>query len=41
MSIGGGLDMHRNQLTFDWVNTDTGQWERGRIAPADRAHLAR
>jgi transposase len=41
MSIVGGLDIHRNQLTFDWVDTDTGQWERGRIAPADRAHLAR
>jgi transposase len=41
MSIVGGLDIHRNQLTFDWVDTDSGRWERGRIAPADREHLAR
>ena len=41
MSIVGGLDIHRNQLTFDWVDKDNGRWERGRIAPADREHLAR
>jgi transposase len=32
MSIVGGLDIHRKQLTFDYVERDTGRWERGRIA---------
>jgi transposase len=40
MSIVGGLDIHRKQLTFDYVDTATGRLERGRIAPADREHLA-
>jgi transposase len=40
MSIVGGLDIHRKQLTFDWVDEQSGKWERGRIAPADREHLA-
>jgi transposase len=40
MSIVGGLDIHRKQLTFDWVDEQNGRWERGRIAPADRKHLA-
>jgi len=40
MSIVGGVDVHRKQLTFDYVEQETGQWERGRIAPADRQHLA-
>lgn len=40
MPIVGGLDIHRKQITFDCVDTDTGELERGRIAPADRAHLA-
>lgn len=40
MSIVGGLDIHRKQLTFDYVDTVTGEVERGRIAPADREHLA-
>ena len=40
MSIIGGLDIHRNQLTFDYLETQTGRWERGRIAPADRERLA-
>jgi hypothetical protein len=26
MSIVGGLDIHRNQLTFDYVETATGRW---------------
>jgi transposase len=41
MSIVGGLDIHRKQLTFDYVEVETGRWERGRIAPADREHLTR
>ena len=40
MSIVGGLDIHRKQLTFDYVEVETGRLQRGRIAPADRAHLA-
>ena len=40
MSIVGGLDIHRKQLTFDYVEVETGRLERGRIAPADREHLA-
>lgn len=40
MSIVGGLDLHRKQLTFDYVDTITGELKRGQIAPADRRHLA-
>jgi transposase len=40
MPIVGGLDIHRKQLTFDYVEEQTGRWERGRIVPADRQHLA-
>jgi transposase len=40
MSIVGGFDVHRKQITFDYVDTDTGGLERGQIRPADRAHLA-
>lgn len=36
MAIVGGLDVHRNQITFDWVDHDTGESGRGRIAPATR-----
>jgi transposase len=39
MSIIGGLDVHRRQVTFDWVDRDSGQAHRGRIAPATRAAL--
>jgi len=40
MPIVGGVDIHRKQLTFDYVEQETGRWERGRVAPADRQHLA-
>lgn len=40
MPIVGGLDIHRKQITFDYVDTITGEVQRGRIAPADRMHLA-
>jgi transposase len=36
MPMVGGLDVHRQQITFDYVDTDTGVVSRGRIAPADR-----
>ena len=39
MSIVGGLDIHRRQLTFDYLDTVTGQVVRGQVAPADREHL--
>src|SRR5208337_4205637 len=37
--IVGGLDIHRKQITFDYLDTATGEVRRGQIAPADRAHL--
>jgi len=40
MSIVGGVDIHRKQLTFDYVDRATGELARGQIAPADRRHLA-
>jgi transposase len=40
MPIVGGLDIHRKQITFDCLDTETGELQRGRIAPADRSHLA-
>src|SRR4051794_41654688 len=36
MRIVGGLDIHRRQITFDYLNERSGQSRRGRIAPADR-----
>jgi hypothetical protein len=39
MSIVGGLDIHRKQLTFDYLDTVSGQVSRGQVAPADREHL--
>src|SRR4051812_42539451 len=32
-----GLDQHRAQITADWLDTETGEVKRTRIAPADRA----
>src|SRR3954471_17308931 len=31
-----GLDQHRAQITADWLDTETGEVKRARIAPADR-----
>jgi hypothetical protein len=39
MPIVGGLDIHRKQITFDYLDTVTGQVCRGQVCPADRAHL--
>ena len=39
MPIVGGLDIHRKQITFDYLDTATGEVKRGQIAPADRTHL--
>jgi len=39
MSIVGAFDVHRRQLTFDFLDTVTGEVKRGRVVPADREHL--
>ena len=39
MPIVGGLDIHRKQITFDYLDTATGQVYRGQVCPADREHL--
>ena len=41
MSIVIGLDQHRAQITADWLDTETGEVKRGRVAPADRAGVRR
>jgi transposase len=41
VSIVGGLDVHRRQITFDWVDRATGQAQQGQITPATREGLGR
>ena len=41
MSIVMGLDQHRAQITADWIDTDSGEVRRARVAPADRAGVRR
>jgi transposase len=36
-----GLDQHRGQITGEWIDTETGEVERTRVAPADRASVRR
>ena len=36
-----GLDQHRAQITAEWLDTDTGEISRARVAPADRAGVRR
>jgi hypothetical protein len=31
----GGLDIHRKQITFDYLDTATGEVRRGQIVPAN------
>jgi transposase len=31
-----GLDQHRGQITGEWIDTETGELQRTRVAPADR-----
>ena len=38
-SIVGGMDIHRNQITFDYLDLVSGEVRCGQIAPADREHL--
>jgi hypothetical protein len=40
MSIVGGFDIHRQQITFDYVDTITGEVKRGQIGHADRHRFA-
>jgi transposase len=37
--IVGAFDVHRRQITFDWVDRATGEARRGQIAPATREVL--
>jgi transposase len=39
MAIVGGFDVHRSQITFDYVDDATGEVRSGRIQPADRLAL--
>ena len=41
MTIVVGLDQHRGQITAEWIETETGEIERARIAPAHRAPVRR
>lgn len=41
MSMVGGLDLHRKQVTFDLVDTGSGEVRRGRVCPADRERFRR
>lgn len=39
MGIVGGFDLHRGQMTYDWVDVDTGEVDRGQIEPLTRSTL--
>jgi transposase len=39
VSIVGGLDIHRQQITFDYLDTETGEVSVGQIPAADRRQL--
>ena len=39
MPIVGGMDIHRKQITFNYVTWRPGRWCAVQIAPADRRHL--
>src|SRR5688572_8575497 len=39
MTILGGLDIHRAQLTYDYLDVGTGEVHTGRITPTDRDSL--
>ena len=41
MTIVMGLDQHRAQITAEWLDTETGEVSRKRIAPADRDGVRR
>src|SRR5512133_392363 len=39
MAIVGGLDIHRRQITYDWIDTASGETCRGQLSPATRREL--
>jgi transposase len=39
MAIVGGFDVHRAQITFDYLDTETGEASRGQVRPAGREVL--
>ena len=39
VSIVMGLDQHRGQITGEWIDTESGEVQRSRVAPADRVHV--
>jgi Transposase len=39
MAIVGGLDIHRRQITYDYLDTTTGETRRGQLSPATRLEL--
>jgi transposase len=41
MGIVGALDLHRKQVTFDWVDTESGENRLGRLTPATRGSFRR
>jgi transposase len=41
MTIVMGLDQHRAQITAEWIDTETGEIARTRVAPAHREPVRR
>ena len=41
MAIVMGLDQHRAQITADWLDSDSGEIGRARVAPAHREEVRR
>ena len=39
MDIVGAFDVHRKQITFDYMEMETGEVHRGKIRPATRESL--
>ena len=39
MAIVGGLDIHRRQITYDYLDTASGETRRGQLSPATRLEL--
>ena len=41
MTIVMGVDQHRAQITAEWIDTETGEIARSRVAPAHREPVRR
>jgi transposase len=41
MTIVMGLDQHRGQITGEWIDTESGEVQRTKVVPADRAAVRR